>query len=331
MMTLRPLPDSWSALDWQQLCRMWDVKRRYGGNPDVARSAAFLELEELRINNEESRTDDHTGESIYTFTDKDGQRWTATPRDVAWLAQQTMTWFDFPYGDMGDKEEKDDKGNVIKERREGHAGYVNPDVGNWRDAMMLQQDTVTVGGHVFALPQVACSNLTWHQYRSLQAIAPQLFAEGITEDESVELQAQFLAYCLVPEPVRQQSGDPFAAPHEFKYNAERAETTVAFWREHLRENARLFHICFQVYHTAVTNYYPAVFPLLFGGGGNSSDPLHTALTGEVGTINAVMKYQGYTTPQEVYDTNLPIILGVLNTMTKEAHEIEKMNARIKRK
>ena len=65
--------------------------------------------------------------------------------------------------------------------------------------------------------------------------------------------------------------------------------------------------------------------------GSHADPLHTALTGEVGTINAVMKYQGYASPQEIYDTNLPIILGVLNNMTKEAKEIEKMNAKIKRK
>ena len=65
------------------------------------------------------------------------------------------------------------------------------------------------------------------------------------------------------------------------------------------------------------------------GSGTPSDPLHTALTGEVGTINAVMKYQGYSSPQEIYDTNLPIILGVLSNMTKEAKEIEKMNSKIK--
>jgi hypothetical protein len=79
----------------------------------------------------------------------------------------------------------------------------------------------------------------------------------------------------------------------------------------------------------VANFYPSVFPLLFGGG--KSDPLHTALTGETDTINAVMKYQGYSSPEQVYNTELPIILGTLNTMSKEAKEIEKMNAKIKRK
>ena len=52
--------------------------------------------------------------------------------------------------------------------------------------------------------------------------------------------------------------------------------------------------------------------------------------GEVDTINAVMKYQGYTDPQQVYDANLPIVFGTLNTMTKEAKEIEKMNQKLKR-
>lgn len=98
-----------------------------------------------------------------------------------------------------------------------------------------------------------------------------------------------------------------------------------------QELSILFHICFQVYQTAMQNYYPSVYPLLFGGSSSKSDPLHTALSGEVDTINAVMKYQGYNDPQQVYDANLPIVFGTLNTMTKEAKEIEKMNQKIKRK
>lgn len=33
----------------------------------------------------------------------------------------------------------------------------------------------------------------------------------------------------------------------------------------------------------------------------------------------------------VYGLNLPFVLDILNTMTKEAKEIEKMNSRIKKK
>ena len=355
MTNLPPIPQTWSELSWQQLCGCWQAKMRYGGNADVARSAALLAVCGLTVVGRES-ADTRTGESIYRLKDQNGQTWTATARELAHLARLTMPWFDWPYGDQGDKEERDEQGKVIRERREGHPGYVHPNQQDWRDAMVLQEETVEVAGVTFALPQGACSNITWHQYRSLQAIAPQLWQDGLTDEQARSLHAQFLAYILVPAPPTTDTGDRFHTKPSFRYDAERAEASVQFWEERLRVESLelrvessdrngsagansslftlhssliLFHICFQVWQTAVANFYPSVFPLLFGGG--KSDPLHTALTGETDTINAVMKYQGYSSPEQVYNTELPIILGTLNTMSKEAKEIEKMNARIKKK
>ena len=91
----------------------------------------------------------------------------------------------------------------------------------------------------------------------------------------------------------------------------------------------MFHICFQIYHTSVL-YYEKAYPLLFQDGGKN-DPMRDALQGEVGTINTIMKYAGYAEQQQVYDSNLPFVLDILNTMTKEAKEIEAMNAKIKKK
>lgn len=330
MTNLPPIPQTWSELSWQQLCGCWQAKMRYGGNADVARAAGLLAVCGLTVEGREP-ADSRTGESIYRLKDHDGQTWTTTARELAHLARETMPWFDFPYGDNGDKEERDEQGKVIRERREGHPGYVHPNQQDWRDAMVLTEETVEVAGVTFALPQGACSNITWHQYRSLQAIAPQLWQDGLTDDEARSLHAQFLAYILVPAPATADTGDRFHTKPSFRYDAERAEASVQFWEEQLNgaDAPVLFHICFQVWQTAVANFYPSVFPLLFGGG--KSDPLHTALTGETDTINAVMKYQGYTSPEQVYATELPIILGTLNTMSKEAKEIEKMNAKIKRK
>ena len=337
---LKSIPQSWSELSWRQLCGCWQAKMRYGVNADVARAAALLAVCGLTVEGREP-ADSRTGESIYRLKDQNGQTWTATARELAHLARETMPWFDWPYGDQGDKEERDEQGKVIRERREGHPGYVHPNQQDWRDAMVLQEETVEVAGVTFALPQGACSNITWHQYRSLQAIAPQLWQDGLTDDEARSLHAQFLAYILVPAPPTEDTGDRFHTKPSFRYDAERAEASVQFWEsqfspcerpevERRGEDASvLFHICFQVWQTAVANFYPSVFPLLFGGG--KSDPLHTALTGETDTINAVMKYQGYSSPEQVYNTELPIILGTLNTMSKEAKEIEKMNAKIKRK
>ena len=329
---LPPIPQSWSELSWPQLCGCWQAKMHYGGNADVARAAGLLAVCGLTVVGREP-ADTRTGESIYRLKDQNGQTWTATARELAHLARQTMPWFDWPYGDQGDKEERDEQGKVIRERREGHPGYVNRNQQDWRDAMVLTEETVEVAGVTFALPQGACSNITWHQYRSLQAITPQLWQDGLTDDDARSLHAQFLAYILVPAPPTADTGDRFHTRPSFRYDAERAEASVAFWENQLRgeehQPSVLFHICFQVWQTAVVNFYPSVFPLLFGGG--KSDPLHTALTGETDTINAVMKYQGYTSPEQVYNTELPIILGTLNTMSKEAKEIEKMNARIKKK
>jgi hypothetical protein len=35
-----------------------------------------------------------------------------------------------------------------------------------------------------------------------------------------------------------------------------------------------------------------------------------------------MKYAGYAEQQQVYDSNLPFVLDILNTMTKEAKQVE---------
>jgi len=376
---LPAVPQTWSELSWPQLCGCWQAKMRYGGNADVARAAALLAVitaDQGGYTVSRGDTDPRTGEQQYVLSTPLPQQggaggWVFTARELAHLARETMPWFDFPYGDQGDKEERDEQGKVIRERREGHPGYVHPNKQDWRDAMVLQEETVEVAGVTFALPQGACSNITWHQYRSLQAIAPQLWQDGLTNDEARSLHAQFLAYILVPASPKADTGDRFHTKPSFRYDAERAEASVAFWEKTLSQplpvmersdyhktwfgrwsrrkddlpypqqdillpalqgrgrgeglsvdGLTLFHICFQVWQTAVANFYPSVYPLLFGGG--KSDPLHTALTGETDTINAVMKYQGYSSPEQVYNTELPIILGTLNTMSKEAKEIEKI-------
>lgn len=349
--TIPPLPSSWSSLAWQELCRMWTVKVRYGGQPDIAICAALIDLCGLTIVGR-GKMDEHTGEDTYLLTDKDGQQWRTTPRELAHAARQAIPWFDYPYGDPGQDEKKDDKGKVIQERREAHPGYVGP----LRDALMLQDETVSVSGNnvsvrhgrrrfkslcgwtrVFALPQVACNNLTWSQYRALQPIASQLWQEGISDEQALDLQAQFMAQILVPRSLAllDTSGDTIRLrPHfTFKYSSEQADSLVGYWKKKLSKGSMeittLFHICHQVWQTALV-YYSKAYPMLFEGGGKQG-PMNDALQGEVGTVNTIMKYSGYSEQQQVYDSNLPFVLDILNTMTKEAKEIEAMNAKIKHK
>lgn len=326
-------PTSWSGLTWQQLCACWRVKIRYGANADAARAAALLELCGCVVGKGDAGRDAKTGEELYRLRDADGKSWLCTPRELAYLAKHALPWFDFPYGDRDEKEVRDEKGKIVKERRKAIQGYVGP----MQDALVLPVAHVRVGRRMFALPQVACCNYTWQQYRNLQGISPQLFQEDVTDAQILTLHAQFLAHSMVPRSLAMldTTGGSISLRihHEYRYNADCAESMVAWWRRRLKKHhtqaAVLFHIVFQAYQTALA-YYEKVYPLLFSDGDKSS-PVRDALTGEVGTINTIMKYAGYAEQQQVYDSDLPFVLDILNTMSKEAKEIEKMNAKIKKK
>lgn len=345
-----PLPKSWSELSWQQLNDCWRVKMRYGGNQDVASAAALLALLGLEVRKFSRRGEcgvrsenTMTGEAVYTLVPHGDTSsiYTVTPRELSQMAKAALPWFGWPYGDPGEEAVKDEKGKVIKEARDPVRGYVGP----MRDALILSEETVKVSRWPlftihhslftihFALPQLACNNLTWQQYRSLQAISPQLFQEGVGDEQVLDLQAQFLAHCLVPRSLAllDTSGNSIRLrPHwEYSYDTTRAEGLVKFWRRRLPREAVLFHICLQCYQTALV-YYASAYPLLFSDDGKK-DTMRDALQGEVGTINTVMKYAGYAEQQQVYDSNLPFVLDILNTMAKEAKQIEAMNARIKKK
>ena len=143
--TFPPLPGSWSELSWKQLSVCWSAKIRYGGNPAVARVAALLELLGLKPSNSRKFTDNNnvstsTGEKVFLLCSSDGREFKVTPRELSYMAQQAMPWFDFPYGDPGTPEKRDDKGNVIQEKREAVSGYVS----NMRDAMMLQEEYIAI-------------------------------------------------------------------------------------------------------------------------------------------------------------------------------------------
>lgn len=327
------LPHSWSELTWQQLCDCWEVKMHYGGNADVARVAALLTL--LRCSvcpNPVREIRTHSGESLYRLRDDDGCIWTVTAREMAYIAKKALPWFDYPYGDPGEKAVEDEKGKIIKPRREPVAGYVS----NMRDALILPiEELVIEKTHKhFMLPQVACNNLTWQQYRSLQAVSPQLFDEHISDDDAIDLQAQFLSHCLTPRSIAlldTSGGSIRIRPHyEYRYDAKQADGIAQWFRRKLKDKALcerltvIFHICLQTYQTALV-YYSLTYPLLFND--SKGDTMKDALAGEVGTINTIMKYTGYTEQQQVYDSNIPFVLDILNTMAREAKEIEKLKVK----
>lgn len=91
---------------------------------------------------------------------------------------------------------------------------------------------------------------------------------------------------------------------------------------------RMFPVMLQFFQS-VQRHYSRIFPDLFtsAGGGRNRDYLLM----EVETMNAVMKYAGFTGYQDIYDSNAVFILGVLNSMSKEAKDIKMMNEKMRRK
>lgn len=344
-MIKKSFPQSWSALSWIQLCRMWYIKMRYSVSADIARVAAWLYFIGMKPVRQGNAVDIYTGESVYSLRNAAGQVFTISSRAASQMAKAVLPWFDYPYGDIGEQEVKDKEGNVEKPARIGVDGYVS----DMRDALILPEETVTMGRHHFALPQVACNNLTWQQYRVLQSIASQLFVDGVSDTDALQAQAKFLAHSLVPRSfalLDTMGGSIRLRPHyEYRYNADQAELLECFWKNRLKKDivsltsttvksdvtvnaVVLFHICFQVYQTALS-YYSEAYPLLFSDSGKH-ETMQDALQGEVGTINTVMKYAGYAEQQQVYDSNLPFVLDILNTMAREAQQIEEMNSKVKR-
>ena len=69
-------------------------------------------------------------------------------------------------------------------------------------------------------------------------------------------------------------------------------------------------------------YYSRALPSLFSSAGARHQK--DVLMADLATVNAVMKYSGYTSQQSVYDTNAILVFDILNTMAKEAEEARKI-------
>ena len=129
--------------------------------------------------------------------------------------------------------------------------------------------------------------------------------------------AQLLSHLLIP------------AEKGAEYKSEDAEERTDFFLQHIDEHPYLIDILIQHMQSSL-GVYKTQFPDLFSSDGDKDGHETIPLVGEVNTINAVMKWQGFTEHQKVYDSNAIFIFSILNSMTKEAKAIEEANAKMKR-
>lgn len=206
---------------------------------------------------------------------------------------------------------------------------------------------VRVGWRKYKAPDAQMVNLTYEQYGNAQRYligcweAKRILAENeeLKESERIKLyeevmrcRAGFLSHLFTPPSFRlldqRHQATRFSPQVVYHYDAERAEHMIPRFMRMDRKDDTLFDICSQFFQSCQARYKED-FPFLFKEYGGSED--RSALVMEVDTVNAVLKYAGYTSQQEVYDSNSVFIFGFLNNMAHEAKQIEEMNAKMKHK
>jgi len=162
----------------------------------------------------------------------------------------------------------------------------------------------------------------------------------LTYEQNINMQAtaedpvKFLAHALVPRrwAWTERIGDSFRIRlhRSYEYSSATAEETEAYLTKHKTNKLLpLLHAIILQWMQSCMMYYKQQFPDLFRP--SDKEGKHNPLIATVGTINAVMKYAGYSRQQEVFESNAISVLEILNTMAKEAHEIEKMTPKKKNK
>lgn len=197
-------------------------------------------------------------------------------------------------------------------------------------------------------PEDLMGNVTFHQYLTAQnllsacwetaEVLRQLSSKGGSrravreQRERLEsLQCRFLAALFnraVKETGEIREGRYVRSRRRtvWAYSDGQAERNAKWFR---RASGRMFPVMAQ-YFQSVQEYYAGIYPDLYTGK-KSGKKTYSQLKVEVEMVNSVMKWQGLSDYDAVYDAEAVRILGVMNAMSHEAKEIEKMNQRMRKK
>lgn len=318
------IPTGWSELSWKQLVEVWRLHGATAGNRCRFHVAVFLYLAGLPALERWSMVD---GILLTRWRDGHGcRRWW---RRAKTLRLSLPELEDFAFGRLAWLDEP----------------YALP---------ALPSEFVRVGGRRYKLPAANLLNFTWQQYNNLQRIMQGLWSlemrleklmrtplpsdeteaqrvvaevtEKVNDIEGkiLDLRAQFLAHALLPPALALTDIKDRTTrwhPHRvFQYDVGVAQ----LHRRYLRKAPSwLFAIVYQTVQSSL-GFYSKQFPELFKSSG-SGPKKRNEMIAETGTINAVMKYNGYRDQQDVYDSNAVFVFEILSTMTKEADEVKKMN------
>lgn len=205
---------------------------------------------------------------------------------------------------------------------------------------------VRIGMTRYKAPDPLMVNLTYEQYGNAQRcliaywetsrMVESLKKNGATleavkhaQEDALQARAGFLAHMYV-QPGWQlldqrNQMTRISIKRVYNYCSVAAEERVEDFKS---APSWLFAVTYQLFQSCQAQYKKD-FPFLFKEYSDTDGK--SALVMEVGTINAVQKYAGFTDAQKVYDQNSMFIFKFLDSMAEEAKQIEDMNRKMKMK
>ena len=275
----------------------------------------FLKLMELRIVKRADKKDD--GSFLYHFKKKGWKSWFSR-KEYGMEAWEVDYWI----------------GKYLK--------FLDEPFHLWQ----LPFEYIKIGGTHYKAPEALMVNLTYEQYGNAQRclvsyweaskMVDSLKKNGATreavrhaQDEALRARAGFLAHVYTAPGLRlldqRNSMTRVSLDVVYNYCSAEAEKQV---KKFMCAPSWLFAVTYQLFQSCQA-IYKKDYPFLFTEYKDNSDK--SALVMEVGTINAVQKYAGFTSPQAVYDQNSVFIFKFLDSMAEEAKQIEDMNRKMKTK
>lgn len=210
----------------------------------------------------------------------------------------------------------------------------------------LPRESMRIGWRRYMLPGPMLANITYQQYSNAVKLLRE--ADGIIGEfrEAEEKQdtaamasvavrmkqamARAVSHLLTPRSLRVTNRAGGAVrmdvKWEYAYDPEVAERNVNYIARHAPQE--LYSILSLHLQSCLVEYRRQ-YPDMFSGGDKDDDRM--PFIAEADSVNAVMKWQSYSTQQEVYDSNAVFIFSILSAMAKESKEMEKLNSKTRGK
>lgn len=316
--TLPALPESWNQLSGRQLEEVHALIIKYRRNfpggegmPAGVKLECFLLFLGLKVLRE--KRINAKNETVFLFRRKGLRYLTERIPICAWQINQ---WID----------------EKLKFLDNVHGRFASP----------YPYIRVGMGIRKLKGPSDLMADCTFHQYLTLQNLlsiyweqteeAQKRIEKGCTHKELKQIKLRlkhircvFLA-TLFNEPVK-ETGEIREGRYVrsvsrtvWPYSEQQGERNAKYFR---RKEEQMFPVMVQFYQS-VQAYYAQIFPNLYTDSGESrKDRNHIQV--EVELVNNIMKYQGFSDYDAVYDSEAIRILGIMDAMSSEAKEIKKMN------